>query len=152
MHSIKPRGFTLVELLVVIAIIAILASILFPVFAQAREKARATACLSNMKQLGLAQRMYMDDWDSRLFPRVSTTSPSTVSRCPTCVVAGKTDPNYNPTLWWNLLMPYLKSKNVYTCPTDPGAPLSPDATGASTIPRSYVASCAPRIPDRCAGE
>src|SRR5688500_9143161 len=60
------RAFTLVELLVVIAIIAILAAILFPVFAQAREKARAAACLSNLKQLGLATAMYAQDHDELL--------------------------------------------------------------------------------------
>ena len=57
------KGFTLIELLVVIAIIAILAAILFPVFAQAREKARAASCLSNMKQLGTAFALYLDDWE-----------------------------------------------------------------------------------------
>src|SRR5215831_18242522 len=57
------RGFTLIELLVVIAIIAILAAILFPVFARAREAARKTSCLSNMKQLGLASQMYKQDYD-----------------------------------------------------------------------------------------
>ena len=63
----KQRAFTLIELLVVIAIIAILAAILFPVFAQAREKARTTACVSNLKQIGLAIRMYSQDYDE-LFP------------------------------------------------------------------------------------
>jgi prepilin-type N-terminal cleavage/methylation domain-containing protein len=63
----KRQAFTLIELLVVIAIIAILAAILFPVFAQAREKARATACLSNMKQLALGLQMYAQDYDE-VFP------------------------------------------------------------------------------------
>src|ERR1700710_967626 len=63
----RRRGFTLIELLVVIAIISVLAAILFPVFAQAREKARQTACLSNEKEIGMAARMYMDDNDGSLY-------------------------------------------------------------------------------------
>ncbi len=67
MHSLRPRkGFTLIELLVVIAIIAILAAILFPVFAQAREKARQTQCLSNEKQIGTSLMMYAQDYDEVL--------------------------------------------------------------------------------------
>src|SRR5881275_744466 len=62
------RGFTLIELLVVIAVIAVIAAILFPVFAQAREKARATACLSNLKQIGGAMALYLQDYDDRLPP------------------------------------------------------------------------------------
>ena len=67
-HAVRSRAFTLIELLVVIAIIAILAAILFPVFAQAREAARATACLSNGRQLGTAQLMYAQDYDETILP------------------------------------------------------------------------------------
>src|SRR5947208_3572702 len=69
----KRKAFTLIELLVVIAVIAVLATILFPVFAQARESARKTSCLSNMRQIGLATRMYMQDYDEK-FPQVKQTS------------------------------------------------------------------------------
>jgi prepilin-type N-terminal cleavage/methylation domain-containing protein len=66
---LRHPGFTLIELLVVIAIIAILAAILFPVFAQAREKARAISCLSNLKQAGLAFAMYTQDYDETCVPQ-----------------------------------------------------------------------------------
>ncbi|MBS1718378.1 MAG: prepilin-type N-terminal cleavage/methylation domain-containing protein [Armatimonadetes bacterium] len=70
------RGFTLIELLVVIAIIAILAAILFPVFAQAKAQAKSATCLSNLKQIGLATRMYMNDWDD-VYPQVKALSTDT---------------------------------------------------------------------------
>ena len=66
MKQFRTRAFTLIELLVVIAIIAILAAILFPVFAQAREQARATACVSNGRQIGLQVRMYVQDYDETM--------------------------------------------------------------------------------------
>ncbi|HEX5322780.1 MAG TPA: prepilin-type N-terminal cleavage/methylation domain-containing protein, partial [Capsulimonadaceae bacterium] len=66
MYRTRSKGFTLIELLVVIAIIAILAAILFPVFATAREKARQATCLSNEKQIGLAMNMYVQDYDETL--------------------------------------------------------------------------------------
>jgi len=102
------KGFTLIELLVVIAIIAILAAILFPVFAQAREKARQSTCLSNMKQIGLALMMYTDDYDET-YPNAngggSGISPSDASmRAYTC-----------------LLEPYVKNTSLFVCPTAKGA-------------------------------
>jgi len=90
------RGFTLIELLVVIAIIAILAAILFPVFAQAREKARAISCLSNVKQAGTAFYMYVQDYDE--------TTPS----------LGQPDPE--PNEWWQLIYPYVKNVQLFFCP------------------------------------
>jgi prepilin-type N-terminal cleavage/methylation domain-containing protein len=90
-------GFTLIELLVVIAIIAILAAILFPVFAQAREKARQSACLSNCKQIGLAVMMYAEDWDQS-YPLFAY------------------HPKHEP-MWYQMIQPYLKSENVFTCPS-----------------------------------
>ncbi|MFQ3609967.1 MAG: DUF1559 domain-containing protein [Fimbriimonadales bacterium] len=94
------KGFTLIELLVVIAIIAILAAILFPVFAQAREKARQTQCLSNMRQMGIAVQMYVQDYDER-FPLDSHTGTNA------------------PWVWLNTLQPYVKTTLLYRCPSDP---------------------------------
>lgn len=96
--TLNDRGFTLIELLVVIAIIAILAAILFPVFAQAREKARAIACLSNEKQIGLAYMQYVQDYDE------------TFEFSQTFGVPGAG--------WAGRIYPYVKSKQVYTCPDD----------------------------------
>ena len=136
--SARRSAFTLIELLVVIAIIAILASILFPVFAQAREKARATACMSNMKQIGTSLQMYMHDNDQQLFFRATTNAASTRAN----VAVAKTDPAYNLLQWWNLLQPYTKNYNLYNCPSDAGPTLSPDSNGNPNVLRSYIASCA----------
>jgi prepilin-type N-terminal cleavage/methylation domain-containing protein/prepilin-type processing-associated H-X9-DG protein len=100
----KKRGFTLIELLVVIAIIAILAGILFPVFAQAREKARATACLSNCKQIGLAFMQYTIDYDDHTISYDKRTIP------------GGLDGTGYKTFWYLLVQPYVKSWNVFICP------------------------------------
>jgi len=101
------RAFTLIELLVVIAIIAILAAILFPVFARARENARRTSCLSNLKQMGLAVMMYVQDYDET-YPRcVQCTGPLTGSICSTGAY------NY----WDQLIEPYTKSTQLFFCPS-----------------------------------
>ncbi len=90
----RKSGFTLIELLVVIAIIAILAAILFPVFARAREKARQTSCLSNVKQLGLGFLMYAQDYDDHLPPMSNP--------------GGR---------WYVLIDPYIKNRQILRCPS-----------------------------------
>ncbi|HEY3330918.1 MAG TPA: DUF1559 domain-containing protein [Capsulimonadaceae bacterium] len=100
------RGFTLIELLVVIAIIAILAAILFPVFATAREKARQTTCTSNLKQLGIGALQYVQDYDE-IYPTVAFDTP-------TCCTT-----NWGRTGWAGKMYPYVKSTGVFSCPSDP---------------------------------
>ena len=101
----RRGGFTLIELLVVIAIIAILAAILFPVFAKAREKARQTSCLSNVKQIMLGVQMYAQDYDERL--------PEGTSYWESPWNTGATDAGP----WYALIDPYVKNTQVYICPS-----------------------------------
>lgn len=100
-------GFTLIELLVVIAIIAILASILMPVFAQAREKARTAACMSNAKQLALGFMQYIQDYDGKL---------------PAAFSGWQGDPDWQNGNWWwgQRIFPYVKNRQVYMCPSQSG--------------------------------
>ncbi len=105
----QNKGFTLIELLVVIAIIAILAAILFPVFARAREKARQTACLSNLKQLGLGVMQYMQDYDET-YPCQTTAGTGNVQYYSSA--DGRTDAT-----WLNSIFPYSKSVAVNVCPS-----------------------------------
>lgn len=103
----KLPGFTLIELLVVIAIIAILAAILFPVFAQAREAARKTSCTSNVKQLMTGMMMYTQDYDERF--------PGWCAGCATPDAWGLPQ----GTGWWmNQIQPYVKNYGLYNCPSD----------------------------------
>lgn len=91
-------GFTLIEMLVVIAIIAILAAILFPVFAQAREKARQTACMSNSRQFAIATSMYVQDWSAHMFFSFNRIG----------------NPGYR---WMHMILPYMKAPAAYHCPS-----------------------------------
>ncbi len=125
MYNHTHKGFTLIELLVVIAIIAILAAILFPVFAQAREKARQISCLSNLSQQGLAANMYVQDYDETyplgLYFTTQNGKP--------CAV-----PSYNA------LVPYQKNAQVEVCPSD-GSPFKVDT--AVAVLSSLLGSATP---------
>lgn len=116
----KMRGFTLIELLVVIAIIAILAAILFPVFAQAREKARGIACLSNLKQLGTATTMYVQDYDET-FPMAFGYSINQGGWTSGFTRPVPPDAFPDPDVWRcsysNAIQPYVKNYGVYACPS-----------------------------------
>jgi prepilin-type N-terminal cleavage/methylation domain-containing protein/prepilin-type processing-associated H-X9-DG protein len=116
--SSRRTGFTLIELLVVIAIIAILAAILFPVFAQAREKARASTCLSNEKQVQLGILQYVQDYDDT-FP-LSNYSPDGVNWTSASVTTPSSyfgHSNQRDTFWSNSTQPYMKNVQIYRCPS-----------------------------------
>ncbi len=101
------RGFTLIELLVVIAIIAILAAILFPVFAKAREKARQSSCLSNTKQIGLAMLQYAQDYSERHLVYYS----------PVAVTGFNDGISFNGPTFMSSLLPYIMNTQIFDCPS-----------------------------------
>jgi prepilin-type N-terminal cleavage/methylation domain-containing protein len=107
-RGFSPRGFTLIELLVVIAIIAILAGILFPVFARARENARRTSCISNLRQIGLGLLQYVQDYDEQNTLQWYGTN-SGPSDAP-----GTGGDRYK---WMDAIFPYVKSEQLFNCPS-----------------------------------
>ena len=125
-------AFTLIELLVVIAIIAILAAILFPVFAQAREQARASVCVSNTRQIGLAVGMYLQDFDETepIFFAYNTQTPTGTS-------AKAGEPNHQGVELQ--ILPYTKNKEIFKCPDDLGGPTLKDAAYGCPGRDSYAA-------------
>jgi prepilin-type N-terminal cleavage/methylation domain-containing protein len=139
----RRRAFTLIELLVVIAIIAILAAILFPVFAQAREKARASTCLSNCRQIGISVAMYLQDYDST-YPMQANDAMATMA------VGGRLPTFYDE------LLPYAKNGYIWVCPSgrpDPKYKLAPPALGyhmnGNLITKSGLPEAAVAAPSNC---
>ena len=124
------RGFTLIELLVVIAIIAILAAILFPVFAQAREKARQTACLSNTRQIATAIHMCLQDYDETFFNMPWSGFGGYDGRTPSI-----------DRFWTEVLMPYVKNQDLFRCPST-----STSDHVIPIAPSKFTNCCACRIP------
>ena len=136
LQNSRRRAFTLIELLVVIAIIALLAAILFPVFARARENARRTSCMSNLKQMGLAAMQYVQDYDE-FYPGnlVATTEPAPDG------ASWQTGYWY----WPQMLYPYHKSTQVFYCPSSRESSTTPPTTrnyGANTAIIVYPLSAA----------
>ncbi len=121
---VRARGFTLVELLVVVAIVAILAAILFPVFARARGAARQTQCSAHIRQLGTAFFLFAQDNDGRYPPIVAP------------------DPAAKALRWWmDLVQPYAKSRSLFACPDD-------DSLRAAAFPGTLAGQCSYVLRDR----
>ncbi len=131
-QSTRRKGFTLIELLVVIAIIAILAAILFPVFARARENARRASCQSNLKQIGLGVMQYIQDYDEQ-YPLWN------ISNAPYAYIppnnGGYYDGFWTYGNWRYTIQPYVKSTQIFTCPSTikprAGIYLAPNSDGSN---------------------
>jgi prepilin-type N-terminal cleavage/methylation domain-containing protein/prepilin-type processing-associated H-X9-DG protein len=121
----RRRGFTLIELLVVIAVLAILAAVLFPVLAQARESARKATCLSNQRQLGAAVTLYTQDYDEGFPQTHPTATPWNFDDAEVTL----------ETPWRDLVEPYVRSEKLFNCPSDSGAP---DWHPSSYAPNGYT--------------
>jgi prepilin-type N-terminal cleavage/methylation domain-containing protein/prepilin-type processing-associated H-X9-DG protein len=119
-HRGARRAFTLIELLVVIAVIAILAALLFPVFSKARESARKTGCLSNLKQMGLAVTLYLQDYDET-YPMnrfADALHPAGACTAPSSTGPPEDDLQGSSLNWKRAVLPYVKSIPVYQCPSN----------------------------------
>jgi len=131
MKEMNRRGFTLIELLVVIAIIAILAAILFPVFAQAREAARTSSCGSNEKQISLGVLMYIQDYDETFMP-ASYETPAPLRG--TIQQPWAPQEHNRLTDWASMVQPYIKNVQVFRCPAHRMAPITTRLTRPTTAP------------------
>ncbi|BCM91029.1 hypothetical protein IAD21_02893 [Abditibacteriota bacterium] len=125
----RVKGFTLIELLVVIAIIAILAAILFPVFARARENARKASCMSNMKQIGLGIMQYTQDYDERFPMRYYGGSGAT----------------QEANTWRRVIYPYVKSTQLFSCPSNTNNATRADDSTDANVSAAGLPTDAPRF-------
>jgi len=138
MHSLRRAGFTLIELLVVIGIISVLAALLFPVFTQVREKARETTCLSNLRQIGMAEMAYIQDYDEVFW---STPEPGGLITAQDQSDNGCTSAACAGTVYWSdLIMPYLRDKRVFSCPDNSDVLYDPDSYSWPAVPQGSATS------------